>query len=281
MATTREELEAAIDAHPDQADNYLVLGDWLQEHHDPRGELIGLCRAKGMDRTEDAKARIAVLQRQLGPAPFKHGSMDWFYGFVCRYTNIVDEDDDILLPETLEHASLRHLTTLDLWFAGRDDDDRQWLFDYLAERPRECWRDVGVNSYWRGGGDPPAGEVDLTKLWAALSRVTRVFIAARRVTPGDVRSDTLIELEIDGHVAIAELAPLLAGSAPKLKSLVLHDVDPGGFALALETSKSSLPLTKLVLPHATEAVQQRIHAHYSQATFSLPYDGDRYERVGE
>ncbi len=81
----REQLEAAIDHNPEVVDNYLVLGDWLQEHQDPRGELIGLCRAVGIDRTEDAKARIAQLRRELGPVPPKYGSWDWFYGFVRRY----------------------------------------------------------------------------------------------------------------------------------------------------------------------------------------------------
>lgn len=48
----RDQLAAAIDANPDFVDNYLVLGDWLPERQEPRGELIGLHRAAGLQLGE-------------------------------------------------------------------------------------------------------------------------------------------------------------------------------------------------------------------------------------
>ncbi len=273
MPATREELEAAIDANPDQAENYLVLGDWLQERQDPRGELIALHHAKN--------GRAAIVERELGPARPKYGVMDWFYGFVRRLRTIIDEDDEALIHDTLDHPSLRHLQTLELELAGREDDDRQWLIEELASSPRPSLRVFSINSYWRGGNDPPAGDVDLTKLWAVVPRIARVTVAARYITPGDPHSETLTQLDFDGEIAIDQLAAVLGGSAPNLRELSLHDVDPGALALALEASKTSLPLTKLALPHATEEQQERIRARYACATFASPYDGDRYERLGE
>ena len=275
----REQLEAAIDANPDVVDNYLVLGDWLQQHQDPRGELIGLCRATGMDRTEDAQARIAVLQRELGPAPIRYSSHEWFYGFVRSARMLVDEDDQEVLEQVLAHPSLRHLDTLDLGLGGREDLERQWLIDLIAARPRVSWRNVSIDCYQSGGNNPPAGEVDLTNLWPALPRASQVFVAARTITPGAIRSETLTELELDGEVKGQDLEPLLAGSAPNLRDLVLHDVGPG-FLIALEKAPV-LPLTRLVLPYADEVAQERVRARYPFVTFALFYDGDRYEQAGE
>lgn len=276
----REQLEAAIDANPEVPDNYLVLGDWLQQHQDPRGELIGLCRATGIDRTEDAKARIEALQRQLGPAAPKYGSWDWFYGFVRYYQNLVDEDDQDQLAALFEHPSLRFLDILDLGLGGREYDERQWLVDLIAARPRLSWRSLTLNCYWSGGNDPPAGDLDLSALWSALPQISHVHVTARNIIPGEVRSETLTALELDGEVMHQHLEPLLAGSAPNLRELVLHDVGPA-IRIAIENAPIALPLTRLQLPHVDASAQRRILERYPVATFSPSEDGDRYERTGE
>lgn len=271
----RDQLEAAIDANPDLADTYLVLGDWLQERQDPRGELIGLHR----DLTEAAKARIAALQRELGPPPPPYGSWAWFYGFVRRYQDLVSEDDRGRLAAVLDDPSLRHLHTLELGLGGREYDERQWLIDLLASKARPAWRSVRINSYWTGGNDPPAGALELTKLWAALPRVTRVVVAARTILPGEIRSETLTELELDGSVLPANLAPLFAGSAPNLTKLVLHDV---GASIGMTLEKGiTLPLATLALPHLDARTQERIVAKYPFATFAKKRRGDRYAQLGE
>lgn len=276
--TAREELEAAIDAHPDQADNYLVLGDWLQERGDPRGELISLHRAT---YGEDIKNRIGVLQNKVGPLPPRFGSLGWFYGFVNYYTNIIDEDDEQSVRAALDHPSLRHVVTLNFDLGGSEYDERQWLIDSIARRRRPCWRVLIINSYHRGGNDPPCGDLDASPLWAALPRIRSVEIKARSITPGDLRSTTLEELAFDGEVMAADLAPLFAGSAPRLAALELHDIDAGGLANVIEAGSALPPLTKLVVSYAVPSVQDRIRAKFPHATFLERVIGDRYEQTGE
>lgn len=273
----REQLEAAIENNPDVVENYLVYGDFLQEQQDPRGELIGLCR----DATDEvAKARINTLQRQLGPPPPRYGSQEWFYGFVYSMRTIVDEDDQEQLRATLDHPSLHFITKLELELAGREDDDRQWLIDLIAEKPRRAWRHLHIYSYWRGGNDPPAGSLDLTPLWSALPWIRIVYAGARWITPG-TGCETLETLDLDGHVTATELEPLLRGSARSLRSLTLHDVDPASFASVLDKVPTTLPLTRLVLPHASAAIKERIHRRYPSVTFLAAEEGDRYEQTGE
>lgn len=273
----REDFEAAIENHPDVADNYLVYGDWLQEQQDPRGELIGLCR----DATDEvAKARINTLQRELGPPSPRYGSQEWFYGFVRSMRTIVDEDDQDALRETLDHPSLRFITKLEFELAGSEHDDCQWLIELIAEKPRRAWRHLHIYSYRRGGNDPPAGSLDLTPLWSALPWIRIVYAGARWVTPGD-GCETLETLDLDGGVLAPELEPLLRGSAPNLRSLTLHDVAPASFASVLDSVPTTLPLTRLVLPHASAAVKERIHRRYPSVTFLAAEDGDRYEQTGE
>jgi uncharacterized protein (TIGR02996 family) len=271
---TREELEAAIDAHPDQADNYLVLADWLQQQQDPRGELIAL------HRTKEGAGRIHALIRELGPAPPRYGDWTWFYGFVSYFRNIIDEDDEDEVRSTLDHPSFRHLVTLSLSLGGRDYDERQWLSGAIASQPRPCWRSLTINSYLRGGNDPPCGDLDISALWDVLPRIQSVSITARYITPGAVRSETLTELDLNGEVLSADLKGILAGGTPNLQELYLHDVDPGALAEVLEASPL-LPLTKLGVPYASGSAAQRILARYPCALFAERDTGDRYEQTGE
>ncbi len=269
---TRDELEAAIDAAPDKPENYLVLGDFLQQQQDPYGELIALAAANN--------GRAAVLQRELGPPPPRYGSWTWKYGFVSYYRNIIDEDDEAVIAKLFDHRSMRHAMTLDLDLAGREYDDRQWLVNVIAKQPRPCWRSLTLNSYWRGGNDPPAGDLDVSALWAVLPRIQKLRITARTITPGALQSVTLEELALDGGVDAAELAPLFAGSAPYLRELELYDVDADRLGSIIEGAASAPPLTKLVVSSPRSRVVKSIQARYPMVTF-VDKDRDRYEQTGE
>ena len=52
-------LEAAVAADPEALEPMLLLGDWLQQQGDPRGELIALRNAR-RDRPRDDKLRVMV-----------------------------------------------------------------------------------------------------------------------------------------------------------------------------------------------------------------------------
>jgi len=269
----RAALEAAIDAHPDQADNYLVLADWLQEHQDPRGELIVLSRNK--DR--DSKARCAVLQKQIGP-PMPPAA--WFYGFVRSLRSYGSEDDAGELRATLDHPSLRHVTSVACDIPGNQWDDRQWIIALIAERPRLCLRSLEIRSFLRGGNEPPAGDLELEPLSTALPRLTTLRVSARCIDPGGLASSTLETLELDGEVTASSLGPLLASCCPKLRELVLTDVD-GAFGNALADSPLATQLRKLTLPFVEPADRPALERAVPGVTFLPAPDGDRYEQIGE
>lgn len=275
---TRDELEAAIDAHPDQADTYLVLADLLQEQQDPRGELIALHRSKD----PGAKARATVLQRELGPVAPRYGGCAWFCGFVSRYKNIVDEDDQAEVRATLDHPSLRHLVDLDLDLAGSEYDERQWLIEAIAAQPRPCWRSLSINSYWRGGNDPPSGELDLSALWAVLPRIQTVRVTARYLRPGldELDHGTLERLTLDGEVTATSLRPVFSGSTPKLAELELYDVDADQLGAVIEAATAPPALAKLVVSSPRSRVVSAISARYPMVTF-VDRERERYEQTGE
>jgi uncharacterized protein (TIGR02996 family) len=137
------ELEAAILRAPDEADGYLVYGDWLQSQGDPRGELIALqhaqLRAKG--------AKAPALKRQVSKLLQTHqdsllgedlasligGGMltvEWYLGFIRRARLGADpegEEAEIDVREGLQkllaHPSARFLQVLTLGLADNDGEN--------------------------------------------------------------------------------------------------------------------------------------------------------------
>lgn len=85
-------LEAAIARAPEERAGYLVYADWLQQHGEPRGELIAVQHALvATPRDPALRAREAALfaehgDRLLGPlGPLARGGevrIDWRCGFV-------------------------------------------------------------------------------------------------------------------------------------------------------------------------------------------------------
>lgn len=82
-------LEAAIVASPENPGGYLVYADWLQQHGEPRGELIVVQHAlAAAPRDAALRARQAALFEEhgellLGPlALVVDARVDWHCGFV-------------------------------------------------------------------------------------------------------------------------------------------------------------------------------------------------------
>lgn len=118
-ARTRD-LEAAIEADPDDVSAYLVYADWIGTLGDPRGGLI-VAQASG-----DAAAAAAYLKQYestfLGPLA-EHVGYDgsiieptWRNGFIRRATVREDGErrSDLRLEALLEHPSARWLGALTL-----------------------------------------------------------------------------------------------------------------------------------------------------------------------
>jgi uncharacterized protein (TIGR02996 family) len=109
-------LEAAIANAPEDLGGYLVYADWLQQHGEPRGELIVVQHALASAPHDAAlRAREATLfaehgDRLLGPlALVGDARIDWHCGFVraldlgTSLSTITPE----LLEALLAHPSLR------------------------------------------------------------------------------------------------------------------------------------------------------------------------------
>lgn len=232
---SRAALERAIDEHPDQASNYLVLADHLQEHGDPRGEWI----VRWRDANDAQRNQLArQLETALGPRPPQYGSLSWCYGFVRDLRAIVDDDDAGVLATILAHPSLRHVQRIHLEVAGGlYDDDLRWVVGVLAASVRPSLRELVLKCYVRGGNEPPRGALDLSPLWSAMPRLHTLRATARQITPGSLAAPTLEILELDGAVASDAIEPLFAGATPKLRELHLHDIQP---ALATRIEQSAL-----------------------------------------
>lgn len=254
VSDRRTELEAAIEADPDHVGNYLVLADVLQELGDPRGEAI--VRWHSGTRGE----RIAI-EKLLGPTPPRHAQVDWSCGYVRRFRIFVDEEEPIAFGEFLEHPSMRFIQSIELDIpGGRYPEDRQWVIEVLGVRRRPCLRSLTINSYTRGGNEPPVGDLDLAPLWTeAFPRLESLDVRARFIDPGTLTSSTLIRLSLDGAVSATAMAPLLENRMPALRELTLYDITDG-FGDKLADSPLGAQLTKLDL-HAS--------------------DPDRYDQTGE
>ncbi len=241
MSDRRSELEAAIEAAPEQPGNYLVLADVLQELGDPRGE--ALVRWHAGTRGE----RIAI-EKLLGPTPPRHAQVDWFCGYVRHFRIVVDEEDPAAFGEFLEHPSMRFVQSIDLHVpGGRYPEDRQWVIEVLGVRKRPCLRALAINSYTRGGNEPPVGDLDLAPLWTdAFPRLASLEVHARFIEPGTLISTTLTTLTLDGEVTPKAMAPLLALSMPALEELTLYDI-ADGFGDSLADTALAAQLTKLDL----------------------------------
>jgi uncharacterized protein (TIGR02996 family) len=141
MATARnEELEAAILENPSDPATWLVYGDWLTEHGDPRGELIAV-QAQRAERPDDPLLAAKELKLitdhaaawlgDLAPLTNEDFACTWRFGFLAsvRFGPPVEEyatsASDKKFPElygklmALDSARfLRELT-----FGSKDADD--------------------------------------------------------------------------------------------------------------------------------------------------------------
>jgi len=248
----RRELVAAIEASPDLADTYLVLADVLQGLGDPRGEAI----VRWHGGTTGVRIEI---EKQLGPPPPRHGDVEWFCGFIRRARTILDEDEPEAFRAYLDHPSLQFVQHLDLDVPGSPyPEERQWVIEHVASRLRPTLRTLAINSYVRGGSEPPIGDLDLAPLWARLPGLTSLRIHARFVTPGSLLSNRLSSLMIDGEVDGDAMIPLLNGTMPALRELSLHDVGEP-FAERFKDSALAAQLTKVELTRNDPADDRYAH----------------------
>lgn len=154
--TTRDELEAALRAHPDDA-TLAVYADLLQAQNDPRGELIALdLRAPAMSTRGIETRRGQLLEAWLGDdidLQFDAEQGIWYAGslggtcatFDCGFVELsVDGDDDVLVArllagragEYVRRLSIRGPTALaEPVLEGVAARRRPWLQHLAIARP--------------------------------------------------------------------------------------------------------------------------------------------------
>ena len=215
--TTRNELEALLEAAPLDDAGYLIFGDWLQAAGDPRGELIaldhGASRAPPHERTRWAARRRELLARhpELAPPAHEDVGYHWHLGFVRKL--VVRARTVVQLETVLSHAALRFVSTIDL--DAYPVLQEPTLAEIVARTPRSLRSlRIGRESYlWQ---DRPALELDAT--FAALPQLEQLnaAIPIRFTQASGLRS---LELRCVGS-SVFDWLPAI--QAAQLASLTLH-----------------------------------------------------------
>lgn len=153
VVASNPEMEALIDASPDDPQAYLVYADWLQQQGDARGELItvqcALAQAPDSHKpTADQRALFKKYGKELlgglGPVGYRTGfkGLSWRYGFLREVR--LERTEDMSLKDrvdfVLSHPSARFLRQLVLGQAaehgGSRSDYRSTLATIAACAPR-------------------------------------------------------------------------------------------------------------------------------------------------
>jgi uncharacterized protein (TIGR02996 family) len=182
-----EALEASIDAAPDDASRYAVLGDWYAQQGDPRGELIALqLDRSGAKARREREAELLSLPSIRVPAS-RETSAQWRWGFVhtlsfaIREELLLQDEWQHQLSATLAHPNYRFMRELMIEVSSGDD-----ALDYLADSlPRHVQALTLI-----------CNEVHLDRLTGKLAQLERVTVAAQLIVPAPLTLPRLRELAL-------------------------------------------------------------------------------------
>ncbi|WP_163997171.1 WGR domain-containing protein [Pyxidicoccus caerfyrddinensis] len=244
-SASNPELEATIFSNPDNADAYLVYGDWLQRQGDPRGELIALqhaaLQASG-DEAANLKKQIAkhlksfkdALLGDLADAVDEEElKVEWHLGFI-RTARVgqkdYDSDRDIaeLVKTLLAHPSARFIRGLTLGMAHFDDEnDYADVIEGLAEVLTEQGGSKTLQDLFIGDFEyPDDTEIswshlhDLSPVLKLLPNLRSLRLRGGSAELGNIDLPELREFTIEtGGLPLAALKSIAAAKWPKLERL--------------------------------------------------------------
>ena len=243
----RDQLIAAIEADPDDIENYRVYADWLESNGQPRGQLIQLelLRARLTDRAKldhldrkivgyvetHRKAFFGALKswQNLRYSSSRHGELIWRYGFIRRATISQHDDPAARLRELITAPSARFLVEIEL---------RIDVLDVLLERIPASLRELDII----------VDEIDLSSRWPQLTQLHRLGLHINKPVLGVIDLPGLRKLSITSHIADRLEPPLL----PSLETLQFHD-GPSAATILGFLDRLDAPVTKLVLEHVASA----------------------------
>ncbi len=272
-------LEAAIDRDPSD-ENFQVYADWMQEHGNPRGELIALDLAR--------KPPASIARDELDPKRFIH---TWRAGFIdtIMFGGKPGQDVGDLAREASASFSLRFVRAIELWLPTYylEQTPADLVFETIGARPTlrvlRIESDVATQTLsWTVGPDLAVLSrlyPDLVELWLhagryettniALPRLRRLTLRTTNATIANIRAvvdaawPELEHLELwfgsSGYNSgtpvasvLDQLAVLLDKPFPKLRSLSLSNGEETNELIALVLASPLLPqLTALALTDST------------------------------
>jgi uncharacterized protein (TIGR02996 family) len=235
--TTSAELEAIIEANPDDVDAYHVYSDWLQSQGDPRGEWIALQAAAHRDpddkKLEQRAGRYFDKHADalLGSLHEKHRedlALTWRHGFV-RDARLGASSDEVfaLLRELLAHPSSRFLQSI-TFVRGHDVDA---IVDVLlAERRPATLAELRLVNL---------EDEHVEKLRAVFPRLHRSLDIEWRTLLGEIAAQRKLEIRFD-----AARLPPLEPNDPAMREIPVDRILLG---LRLELDKQRGPAVVPVL----------------------------------
>jgi uncharacterized protein (TIGR02996 family) len=212
VSDRRAQLEAAIDEDPSDPRLYAVLGDYLQERGDPRGELIALQLA---GETRAAEQHLRAHPELVPP----DAELSWRNGFVHRMRLTSSR-----IAAVLDHPSCRWIDSLELARMF----DLQDALDDLAARPRVALREleIGTTSLASDGfeellePDPP---LFARRHGAAVARLSKLVIGHENLVLERIELPSLVELRLHATSrSLPNTAAIVAARWPALERLDLR-----------------------------------------------------------
>ena len=232
------DLERSILEAPEDLAGYAVYGDWLTERGDPLGELVAVQVALADPAHADDAGLLwqeQGLVTRANRARFgdHHPSQfdaRWTLGFLGKLTvpfvtqmrDGKDIDLHALALDAIRSPEGRFLRALDLGFTlgnGLDATCAPVLAAFAAAGPHPSMRSLALG----GGSQRMLG--DFRRLWTLFPRLRSLTLRAAASVlppPGAPELEELV-LERARWLGLRELGPLLAGSFPRLRSLVIDD----------------------------------------------------------
>jgi uncharacterized protein (TIGR02996 family) len=250
-AARNPELEALIVKDPDNVESYLVYGDWLQAHGDPRGELIAADHAwQQSRRSKKLQETVARLRapydaqlRQLGeafslappPGEDHRIEVDWHLGFIRRarlaYDWFAEELHDAAELGKVTRAFLAlpstHLLqelTLGLWRDSGGQAPYGGFAKALAQQTLPSLRKLHVADFQY----PDQTEMSWTELgnwssvWPAVPSLRELILQGGSVKLGAIALPELRSFEVrTGGLSKESTRSIAAAQWPKLERLVV------------------------------------------------------------
>jgi uncharacterized protein (TIGR02996 family) len=238
------DLEAAILRAPDDVNAYLVYGDWLQAQGDPRGELVALQHAR-LEKPKHAAPARREHEYLATHAPYLFGELveasqirpskrvrwpalraDWFMGFIrSARLSWYEELETIeqLLPLVCALPSARFLRELRF---GQPDSNGAVYYQRAVAQLVGLELPLTLDSLYFGDFENEDWDVkwtdigDLTPISKRFPELRRLRVHGTNILFGELPELRELEAVTDSCSELAVIAPILAGRAPKLESLV-------------------------------------------------------------